>query len=235
METRIELVDARTARAKVEGDVLRIRMPRHWPQAYQDQTVAKFRRWAVKHEAAAVALPSLEDWDGRRWGEQEFGAYVRRINDETLRAPLKGVRIGTARRTRLAQCNTQTGVMTFSRYAIDGMPERALRYLVLHELAHLFEANHSARFWAHVAAHEPDYKRQRTIAQAHHARMADTPDPDRRPVAAAGAVVPTPAVSAPRPTPVPRPDPAPVASLPPAGPDPDGHPFGSLFAFIPTR
>lgn len=226
METRIELVDARTARAKVEGGVLRIRMPRHWPQAYRDQTVAKFVRWAQKHEATADALPPLAEWDGRRWGEQEFGAYVRRINEETLKTALKGVRIGQARRTRLAQCNTETGVLTFSRYAIDGMPERALRYLVLHELAHLLEANHSARFWAHVALHEPDYKRQRAIAQAHHARMSDETVGDRRPAAAA--IVPVPAVQAPRPLPA-----DPLSAVP--GPDPDAHPFGPLFAFLPTR
>lgn len=229
MDTQIELVDARTARAKMIDGVLRIRMPRHWPQAYRDQTVAKFARWAARHEAAAEALPPLDDWDGRRWGEQEFGAYVRRINDETLRAPLRGVRIGSARRSRLAQCNTETGVLTFSRFAIDGMPERALRYLVLHELAHLYEANHSARFWAHVAAHEPDWRRQRTIAQAHHARMADRPEGgDRRPLPAppapraAAEDASTSAAAAPPAAPVPA-------------PDPDGHPFGPLFAFLPVR
>ena len=242
METQIDYVNARTARAKLVNGVLRIKMPQHWPAAYRDQTVEKFRRWAERHHAAGEALPALEEWDGRRWGEAEFGAYVRRLNAETLQAPLRGVRIGSATRTRLAQCNTATGVLTFSRYAIDGMPERALRYLVLHELAHLFEANHSARFWAHVARFEPDYKAQRLVAQAHHARMAERAEaghgqapvppaaPRPQPV---GPVAPPVLGAAAQDTPhvaAPPPAPAPIAADPA-----DGHPFGPLFAFLPGR
>ena len=40
-------------------------------------------------------------------------------------------------------------------------PEPVLDYLVVHELAHLREMNHSKRFWAHVAAQVPDWKVQR--------------------------------------------------------------------------
>lgn len=230
LEHQIEYVDARTARAKMANGVLRIRMPRHWPADYRDQTVAKFLRWAAKHHAASEDLPPLSDWDGRRWGEAELGAYVRRLNDETLRAPLRGVRIGNARRSRLAQCNTATGVLTFSRYAIDGMPARALRYLVLHELAHLFEANHSARFWAHVARHEPDYKAQRLIAQAHHARMTELAEAgiDARAAALDGAAARASAATVAAEEVAEVVSPAPVDAA-------DGHPFGPLFAFVPGR
>jgi predicted metal-dependent hydrolase len=225
LPTAIEDVSARTARAKLVNGVLQIKMPRQWPQTYKDQTIVKFQRWAAKQAQVAATLPALGEGDGRRWNITEFDAYVRQINAETLGVALKSVRIGSARRSRLAQANTRTGVLTFSCYAIDGMPLRALRYLVLHELAHLLEANHSPNFWAHVARHEPDYKRQRAIAQAHHARMAEgnevpTSSGQRLPIVAAAPSVPT--VSAPA---------APVM----AQPDPEAHPFGPLFAFIATR
>jgi hypothetical protein len=233
MQTEIEYIQGRTARAKLLNGVLRVKMPAHWPRDYMAQTLAKFERWALKQEAMAAALPPLEDWDGRVWEPAAFDAYVRRLNDETLRAPLVGVRIGAAKRSRLAQANTKTRVLTFSSYAINGMPERALRYLVLHELAHLYEANHSPRFWALVERFEPDYKRQRAIAQAHHSRMVALPEGELP----AARVVPVAPVPAPQPQPQPRAAhvPAQPALVPPPAPNPvddDAHPFGPLFAFV---
>lgn len=84
--------------------------------------------------------------------------YVRRINESTLRVPIGGVRIGSAKHSRLAQINLKTRVITFSRYAIENVPERGRRYLVLHELSHVKEASHNKYFWQLVAEHEPDYK-----------------------------------------------------------------------------
>jgi hypothetical protein len=171
--TKIEVVHARTARARMLGGELIIRMPAHWPPDYQAQVIQRFQRWAARRKLETVPLPDVPTEGIQRWGEADLGRYVAELNAKTLRAPLRGVRIGRAKHSRLAQANVRTGVLTFSRYAIDGMPPRALRYLVLHELAHLFEANHSGRFWALVAAHEPEYQEQRRVAQAHHARMVE--------------------------------------------------------------
>jgi len=91
---------------------------------------------------------------------QSFMAgYVKRINEATLNVTIGGIRIGSAKYTRLAQINLKSRVITFSRFAIENVPERGRRYLVLHELAHVKEANHTKRFWDLVGAFEPDYKR----------------------------------------------------------------------------
>ena len=84
--------------------------------------------------------------------------YVKRINDSTLRVPIGGIRIGSAKYSRLAQINLKTHIITFSRFAIENVPERGRRYLVLHELAHVKEASHNKHFWNLVGEHEPDYK-----------------------------------------------------------------------------
>src|SRR5277367_4272672 len=84
--------------------------------------------------------------------------YVKRINESTFNVPIGGIRIGLAKYTRLAQINLNNRVITFSRYAIENVPERGRRYLVLHELAHVKEANHNKRFWQHVELYEPNYK-----------------------------------------------------------------------------
>lgn len=85
-------------------------------------------------------------------------SYVKRINDATYRVPITGVRIGSAKYSRLAQINLKTRIITFSRFAIENVPERGRRYLVLHELAHVLEASHNKTFWHLVNQFEPDYK-----------------------------------------------------------------------------
>ena len=40
-------------------------------------------------------------------------------------------------------------------------PPEVMEYVVVHELCHIKERNHSAKFWQLVAAHLPDYQKQR--------------------------------------------------------------------------
>jgi Protein of unknown function DUF45 len=87
-----------------------------------------------------------------------MAGYVRRINLATLNVMIGGIRIGSAKYTRLAQINLSTRVITFSKFAIENVPERGRRYLVLHELAHVLEANHNRHFWDLVGKYEPNYK-----------------------------------------------------------------------------
>ena len=72
---------------------------------------------------------------------------------------LGGWRIGLAKYSRLAQINLESRIITFSCYAIENVPERGRRYLVLHELAHVKETNHTKRFWQLVEKYEPDYRK----------------------------------------------------------------------------
>jgi len=87
-----------------------------------------------------------------------MAGYVRRINQATFKVAIGGVRIGHAKYSRLAQINLKSRIITFSRYAIENVPERGRRYLVLHELAHVKEASHNQRFWNFVGQYEPDYR-----------------------------------------------------------------------------
>lgn len=165
METQITYTTARTARARLRGSCLVMTIPRHWPPSEQQEAIAKFTRWGQKQTATLAALPALPQ--GPAMSLAELKALVERVNRETLNVPYAGVRIGQARYTRLAQVNLKTKILTFSKFAIDGMPERALRYLILHELSHLIVPNHSKAFWALVCKHMPDYRQQRQVAQRH--------------------------------------------------------------------
>jgi predicted metal-dependent hydrolase len=59
-------------------------------------------------------------------------------------------------RTLWGSCSRE-GNLNFN-WRIAKAPPEILDYLVIHELAHLREMNHSPRFWAVVAEHCPDYK-----------------------------------------------------------------------------
>lgn len=180
METQITYTKARTARARLRGACLVMTIPRHWPRAEQDAAIAKFTKWGQKQTSALAALPVTPS--GPPLTIEALTDLVERINEETVRVPYAGVRIGNARYTRLAQVNLKTKILTFSRHAIDGMPDRALRYLILHELSHLIHPNHSPAYWAVVGKHMPDYREQRKIAQHHFALAAQRGDgPASRP------------------------------------------------------
>src|SRR5205809_831369 len=94
-----------------------------------------------------------------------MSGYVRRINEATLNVSIGGVKIGTARYSRLAQINLHSRIITFSRFAIENVPERGRRYLVIHELAHVKEPSHNQTFWKIVERYEPEYKRVGKLIQ----------------------------------------------------------------------
>ncbi len=65
----------------------------------------------------------------------------------------------TSARTRWGSCNSN-GNVNFSWYLVMA-PEDKIDYVVVHELAHMLEMNHSRRFWAIVEKYIPDRKQKR--------------------------------------------------------------------------
>jgi len=59
-------------------------------------------------------------------------------------------------RTRWASCSPSGGISVNLR--ILALPGAIREYLVVHELAHLLEPNHSRRYWKRVGEFYPDYR-----------------------------------------------------------------------------
>lgn len=59
-------------------------------------------------------------------------------------------------RTRWGSCSTN-GTISLNWRLLMASPE-VIDYVIIHELAHLREANHTDAFWALVAEHDPDYQ-----------------------------------------------------------------------------
>jgi predicted metal-dependent hydrolase len=82
----------------------------------------------------------------------------------TAQAANMGLSFGALRITgaqkRWGSCSSK-GNLNFS-FRIVMAPEEVIRYVVLHELCHLVEQNHSRRFWSLIESNMPEYRKHRT-------------------------------------------------------------------------
>ena len=83
-------------------------------------------------------------------------------------ANIMGLKYGritiTGAKTRFGSCSSQ-GNISYS-FRLMKYPDEAIDYVVVHELAHLIELNHSNRFWAIVASVFPDYKKRKKLLKS---------------------------------------------------------------------
>jgi len=172
MSFQIERTAARrTASARWGEHGAIIRVPARWSEAQSQAAITSLKGQLLKtlqrdlqlYRQAVVEMPRVTLLQ-----TAALSCYISRLNFATLKVPFQKARIGSAVSTRLAQANVKTGVITVSKYCLNNVPEPAIRYLALHELAHFIEANHSARFWRWVAQHEPHYRALSRLMQAHH-------------------------------------------------------------------
>ncbi len=104
------------------------------------------------NEAPAVARKVLQ-W----YKKQALIDFSRRLEifSAKLGVALPKLLISNAR-TRWGSCNSKREIRI--NWRLLQAPPHLINYVVCHELAHLKEMNHSAKFWAVVASIYPDYK-----------------------------------------------------------------------------
>lgn len=142
----------------------------------------QIRLWGAEYPLVCVPLswgkPYAEYADGMivLHVSEEAGADVRRATIETLyraelaaaierEAPVCEATVGKraalwrirAMRTRWGSCNVRTAAVTLNlelaRYEV-----RALRYVIIHELTHLWVRGHNAQFYAHMDRYFPGWQ-----------------------------------------------------------------------------
>ena len=135
------------------------------PKRMIDKIVREHAAWIEKHLAARIAknqntgiaeeeIPALRE-EARAYLTKKTAYYAARM----------GLRYGkitiTGAKTRFGSCNSK-GNISYS-YRLMKYPEAAREYVVVHELAHLVEMNHSPRFYAVVERVLPDYRERRKL------------------------------------------------------------------------
>jgi len=77
-------------------------------------------------------------------------------------------------RTRWGSCSARGRISL--NWRLIQMPDRVCDYVLLHELMHLKEANHSRRFWRLVASVCPDYQDSKRWLRTHETLLLGSHD-----------------------------------------------------------
>ncbi len=96
--------------------------------------------------------------------QREIERRVYEINRQTVNRPIRGVYL-KYNTSNWGSCSPQGNINLSTRLLFA--PREVQDYVILHELAHLVEANHSDRFWAVIAQYMPDYKRHEQWLRQH--------------------------------------------------------------------
>ena len=137
-----------------------VRAPNRMKREAIEAFVAKHAEWIEKHLERREAKNELEYADGER------EAYLRALAKDIIPRKVEefarimrvcptSVKI-TGAKTRFGSCSGKNA-LCFS-WRVMCYPEKAVDYVVVHELAHILHHDHSERFWKTVEKYMPDYK-----------------------------------------------------------------------------
>lgn len=146
----------------MDGEVL-VRCPRHMRAEDVRAFVERKSGWIGEHlakQAAAPRLPAFTNEEIQCMAQEALRIIPERVEHF---APLVGVTYGgiTIRnqRSRWGSCSDR-GNLNFNCLLMLAPPE-VMDYVIVHELCHRKEMNHSKRFWAEVERVLPDYQARR--------------------------------------------------------------------------
>ena len=153
---------------------LEVRCPMHMTAAQIDAFVNSKENWIKKHLHPPVTN-KLTAQQLQELAEQALADIPERVRHF---APIVGVAYGRItirnQKTRWGSCSTK-GNLNFNCLLMLAPPE-VRDYVVIHELCHRKEMNHSDRFWKLVETLCPDYKIHRKwLKQNGHNLIAQLP------------------------------------------------------------
>lgn len=133
-----------SGRSRLEGEILHLAVPDN-PEKITLVLARYYQRAARPYFAERVQI----------WGER-MGLTPRKLALSSARG-------------RWGSCTASGGIRL--NWRLMQTPPEVIDYVVIHELAHLAELNHSPRFWTIVATYCPHWKTQRNWLKLHSAQL----------------------------------------------------------------
>ncbi len=144
---------------KPSGEV-EVRCPKRCSRREMDAFVQSKRDWIEKHLTAMAekpSLPVLTQAEIRELAKQAAAVLPERVRFFAQQMGLSYGRITIrSQRTRWGSCSAK-GNLNFNCLLML-CPEEVQDYVMIHELCHRKELNHSAAFWTEVETYCPDYR-----------------------------------------------------------------------------
>lgn len=157
-----------------DGRVI-VRAPKRCPRSFIEAFVRQKEDWVMRQlarfekqrkEHPAPERPPLSDKDRARYISIARDIFTRKT---AYYARIMGVSYGRIaireQKTRWGSCSSK-GNLNFN-WRLILAPEEVLDYIVVHELAHRREMNHSKAFYAVVESVLPDYRQARRWLRDH--------------------------------------------------------------------
>jgi hypothetical protein len=123
----------------------------------------RLARHHVEQTSIKRALESLYRRTARDRFEERASHYSEQMGVEYERIDIRN------QRTKWGSCSA-SGTLGLN-WRLMMAPPGVIDYVVIHELAHLQEANHTSGFWALVAEYDPDYTLHATWLDEHSSRL----------------------------------------------------------------
>lgn len=166
MEYRIAYSDRRTISICVKDSSVTIRAPQGTSEMKIQKVVNEHIQWIEKQlerqkmkRLKDVALTDLQI------AELKKNAKLVLKQKTEYYSKIMGIKYGritiTSAKTRFGSCSSKGNISYSWRLML--YPEAAVDYVVVHELAHIRQMNHSAAFYKIVESVFPDYKARRQL------------------------------------------------------------------------
>jgi predicted metal-dependent hydrolase len=158
-----------------QGEVC-IVAPHFTPRFVINQFVESKKNWIIRHQqrieaqnenSISLSLDERQIAYSKKRAIQLFEVLVSSFSKQMELFPTT-VRASSAK-TRWGSCTFDNKISLNWRLIL--VPQELLEYVIIHELAHIRQKNHSAEFWKLVGKFCPDYKSKRKQLHAYQALL----------------------------------------------------------------